>query len=248
MARMPSNSRRSHRALTRNTISVVRTGSAESGPGVVRYARLRFMTVPPINLMGTGDVWGDKFLILADGQDQTNSRVICSLSDNGISSDNLSMTCSRNIDGPPAATPRLAIPPGVWNAIQIEFRSSRTTSSADGSLKVWINSNSYAAPTGQSGLFQLNAVNWGSVNLGFYAGTTLRAGSRLVFRLSDVQWDDEDDQNYSTGTSGGGNPTRPPASPSNLRIITSALFVIPFTLLSRRRRRTSKHGDAGDPA
>ncbi len=180
--------------------------------GAVRYVRVKLKVVPPISLLGSGDVWGAKFIILGDGGD-SSARVICSLTDNGVSSYTLAVMCSRNIDGPPNATSRVELrADGSWNSLQFEFRSSSTSSSANGQLKVWHNSNTYSSPTRQSGLFQLNTTNWGNVNVGFYAGTTVAPSGRVVFQLADVEFDDEFDSSYHSGASGS------PSAPQNLRI------------------------------
>ncbi|MFN0061375.1 MAG: hypothetical protein ACKVPX_02485 [Myxococcaceae bacterium] len=180
--------------------------------GTTRYLRMRFKTVGSVNLQGVSDVWTDKFVILADGDNPTG-RVICHLRDDGVTSNNLGIFCSRNIDGYPNATPGVSLPSDTWVSLQMEFKSSTTTSSGDGSLKIWKNSNAYASPTVQSGQFQLDAINWGRISVGFYANATLGSSGRLVFQLADVEFDDEFDPIYHQT---GGTPT-PPRAPNNLR-------------------------------
>lgn len=210
--------------------------------GVTRYLRMRIKPIGPINLSGVADIWSDKFVILADGDNPTG-RVICHLSDNGVTSDNLTFWCSRNIDGYPNATPRVAITANVWNELQIEFKSASSTSSGNGSLKVWKNTNNYSAPSAQSGLMQLNAINWGNVSVGYYANATLSPSGRMVMQMADMEWDDEFDGTWAAGAAGGGGgqTSTPPAPPTNLRLIAASVGVAPFsamvTLMVRRRRR-----------
>jgi hypothetical protein len=191
--------------------------------GAVRYLRMRFKTVGTVSLNGVSDVWSDKFIIVADGDNPTG-RVICHLRDNGISSDNLAISCSRNIDGYPNATQGyVPLPRDQWSNLQFEFKSSSTTSSANGSIKIWRNQNSYSAPSTQSGQFQLNAIGWGAISIGSYANATLASGGRVVFQLADVEWDDQFDPNYNVG----GGTSSAPAPPQNLRISETG-----FALLS----------------
>lgn len=209
--------------------------------GVTRYLRMRIKPIGPINLNGVADIWSDKFVIVADGDNPTG-RVICHLSDNGVTSDNLTLWCSRNIDGYPNATPRIAVTANAWNELQFEFKSASSSSSANGSLKIWKNTNNYSAPSAQSGLMQLNAINWGSVSVGYYANATLGPSGRMVMQTADMEWDDEFDGNWATGASGGGGQTSsPPAPPTNLRLIGASVGVAPLsamvTLMVRRRRR-----------
>ena len=176
------------------------TGPALPDPpqGSVRYLRMRFKPIGAIDLRGVSDIWTDKFIILADGDNPTG-RVICTLRDNGKSSDNLGIFCSRNIDGYPNATNIVPLSADAWTSLQFEFKSSSTTSSADGSLKIWRNENNFSKPSQQSGQFQLDAIRWGELHIGYYANATLTTGGRLVFQIADVEWDDEFDKTYASG-------------------------------------------------
>lgn len=210
--------------------------------GVTRYLRLRFKPISPINLSGVADIWTDKFIIVADGDNPTG-RVICHLSDNGVTSDNLAIFCSRNIDGYPNATPRIGLTSNAWNQLQFEFKSSSTTSRADGSLKIWKDQNNYSSPSSQSGAFQLDSTRWGSVSVGYYANASLSTNGRLVFQIADVEWDDEFDPAWSSGSVSG--PAPRPSAPSGLRIIRASVGMAPVSALLAMliyRRRQDRTG------
>jgi hypothetical protein len=220
--------------------------------GAVRYLRIRMRPVGAIRLEGVEDVWTDKFIIVADG-DNPMGRVICHLRDNGRTTDNVGIGCSRNIDGYPSATNGgVPLPSDTWSSLQFEFKSSSTTSSGNGSLKIWRDNDNYGAPSVQSGAFQLNTTNWGRVSVGFYANATLRSGSRFVYQIADIQWDDEFDSHWAGassgggGTGGGGSQQTAPAAPANLRLIAGGVGIMPLSLVLglavRRRslRRTNR--------
>jgi hypothetical protein len=202
--------------------------------------------VGPVALYGAGDVWTDKFIILGDGSD-SSSRVICVLRDNGVTERSLALFCSRNIDGPPNATSNTELlTDGSWNNLQFEFRSSSSPSSGNGQLKIWNNVNAYSSPTRQSGLFQLNTTNWGNINVGFYANTTMGPTGRLVFQLADVEFDDEFNPNFHSGS---GGSTDLPAAPRNLRITPGDSMLLAFGVLGLaleqlRRKRQGRRQDS----
>jgi hypothetical protein len=198
--------------------------------GVTRYMRFKFKVLGPIALYGNGDVWSNKFIIIGDGDNPTG-RVICNLRDNGINEQAMVIQCQRNIDGDPARTGMVALSPDAWHSIQIEMRSSTTTSSGDARIKIWLdgaNAN-YSSPTTQTGAFQLNAINWGNVNIGYYANASAAMSSHIVYQLADVIWDDAFDANFHTG--GGGGST-PPGQVSGVRIISAGVVgVFPLGIL-----------------
>lgn len=210
---------------------------ASTPHGTVRYIRFRFKARSPINLSGTGDVWGSKFIILGDGSD-SSSRVICNLRDNGRSVQSMAINCARNIDGYPNGTQLLELPADAWQHIQIEVRSSTSSGAGNGRIALWANNNSYSSPTRVSGSFQLNTTNWQNVNVGFYAGTTLAQGGNASFQIADFEMGNQWHSSWSSGTS---FPT--PVPPSNVRILSSAAAFMPIAMLltwSVTRRRPSR--------
>ena len=134
---------------------------------------------------------------------------------------------------------RVALPNNVWTNLQFEFRSSSTTSTQDGRLKIWANNNNYSAPNTQSGSIALSSRGWGRMSMGFYANATIRSGSRVVFQIADVEIDDQFDPNWSSGTT-----SSLPSTPTNLRVIVGAAQAIPIggglgALFFLRRRRVN---------
>jgi hypothetical protein len=208
------------------------TNVGTPGQGSTRYLRLRFKGLSPVRMAGNDGSWGNKFIIIGDGDNPTG-RVMCILRDNGQNDTTMAIQCQRNIDGDPNRTQLMTLSPDVWHSLQLELKSSTTTSSGDGHLRLWIdgaNSN-YSAPTSQSGAFQLNAINWGNLNVGYYAGTTISTGSHVAYQVADIQYDDAFDAGYHSGT-GGPPPPTPPVPPSNVHVIPASLDILMLAALA----------------
>ena len=67
-------------------------------------------------------------------------------------------------------------------------------------------------------MFRLRTDGWSggcSMGFGYFAGTTLRAGSNVSFQVADFEYDDRFDSGwYQPGPEGA-----PPAAPSDVRIV-----------------------------
>ena len=227
-----------------NTVS----GGAVS-PGGARYLRLRIRVMGAVNFAGNQGPWQAKFFIIGDGSGDTTSRVIGGLGVGNINDVDVYTGVSRNIDGPPNSTSGVMISPGGWHSLQYELRSSTTSSSADGRLRIWIdgaNSN-YNSPTSQSGLFQLNTTFWTNVNLGYISQTTLTQQGRFVYQLADVEWDDQFDGGWHSGIPTPPPPAPAPSAPTSVRIIragfTAGSIVLLLPVLLRRRRFNTRLDD-----
>ena len=177
------------------------TKVVESAPpqGSVRYLRFWFKPLTPLDWSGTEDVWTDKFIILGDGT-EPSTRVICNLRDDFWvgNAGNMAINCARNIDGAPSAADGASLDANVWHHIQIEIRSSSTTSSEDARIAMWYDHNDYDSPTSQStGPFLLETWGWWNISLGFYANAGLAHNGSMRYQLGGFQFDDEFDPSWS---------------------------------------------------
>jgi hypothetical protein len=116
-------------------------------------------------------------------------------------------------------------PVGTWLNVQLETRTSSTASAADGALRLWVNNNSYSAPTIQNTGLQLSSGGPDSsyVIFGGYNNTeNVPAGATNVQHYTDFEIATTFDGSWSQGTSTPGTPTPPtglPAAPTGVRII-----------------------------
>jgi hypothetical protein len=219
------------------------SGIPGASQGAVRYFRVKIFTPNPST--ATNQFWGSKFIILGDASGDTSSRVICELRDNGMTTNTLSIRCMQNIYGGERGTQLLSLPLGQWVSIQAEIRSSTSTSSGNGQIKVWVNSNDYSHPTGVSPQFQQNVTRWENINVGFHAGSNATTSQHLLYRIAVFEFDDQFDPNWASGGGGSTPPPSPsaPAPPTNVHIVrTASLTLMPFAGLglvlgiARRKR------------
>jgi hypothetical protein len=213
--------------------------------GESRFLRMRIRVLSPVDLRGNQGPWQAKFFIVGDGTGDGTSRIVGHIGVGGVNDVDVYTGASRNIDGYPNAAPNVLLSPNVWHSVQYEFRSSTTSSSADGRMRIWIdgaNSN-FNASTTQSGSFQLNTTGWNTIAIGRISHTTLAAGGRLIYQIAtDWEWDDQFDSAWHQG---GGSPLPPaPAPPTNPRIIRTSLelagpLVLASFLTWRRRSQRS---------
>lgn len=214
--------------------------------GATRYIRLRIRFLTPMNLSANPPEgsWTNKFIILGDGSDPS-SRVIAELRPGGAAN-SVATRIQRNIDGDPNRTSPVDLPASTWNALQYEVRSSSSSGASDARLRFWLNgaNSNYGSPTAQSGSFALYTHQWSNFNIGYYSNASLSPSGRLSFQLADVEFDDQFDPNWgsgsSSGGSGGGGTVNPPSAPNNLRLISGGLLTLPVVaMLGFRPRRRS---------
>ncbi len=206
------------------------TAVPQASQGQSRYIRFRIRVSGPVNVSGVGDVWTDKFIILGDGSDNT-SRVIIELRPGA--GNNLSTRIQRNIDGDEARSGTMDIPNDQVVSLQFEARSG-----SSGRVALWMNNDNYSSPTTTSPNFNLSASQWNNLNVGYYSNASLASSGRVVFEVTDFQFDDQFDPNWRSGGSTGG-PT-PPGAPSNVRIISaSGIGLLPIIALAALQRRRS---------
>lgn len=195
------------------------TGNIEAqnpAQGARRYYRFRMRFSPGTNFRGTDSdgsstTLTNKVLILGDGCGR-DCRVI--LNYRGQTNGRTSLKLQ--IDGGAHLIETNEVAVGQWFTVQIEVDSSTTTSSRDGSYKIWINNNNYNSPSAQTSGFQLNPTNWRWVLFGAYENDGLAANGEHSFRLSGFEASTTFDPNFHTG---GGTNTQTPAAPTNLRVI-----------------------------
>jgi hypothetical protein len=193
--------------------------------GASRYLRFRIRLRSPINYTAHSGGWGAKFVILGDTceSDFAPTRVIVNLRDAGGNYGAAILSTEQNIAGPPSRVDSPGLAPDVWHSVQVKVRSSSSASANDAMLFFYLDGGnaSESRPTGQSsGPFRLRTDGWSgacSMGFGYFAGTTLRAGSNVSFQVADFEYDDEFDSSWHLG--GGGTGVTPPTAPSNVRIV-----------------------------
>jgi hypothetical protein len=207
----------------------------QANQGDSRYIRLRLRVNGPVRPSGVGDLWTDKFIILGDGSDNS-SRVIIELRPN-MTDNGLETRIQKNIAGDEARTPLLGIPNDQTVSLQFEARSG-----SSGRVAVWMNNDTYGSPTRVSPNFSLSAAAWNNIRVGFYSNASLASSGNINFEVTDVQYDDQFDANWSGGGGGGGGGgATPPGQVTGVRVISaSAVGLVPIVLVSMlamRRRR-----------
>jgi len=186
--------------------------SSDPPQGARRYYRWRLYFDPATNWRGL--YWQDgrpititnKILMVGDGCGRNRCRIIVSY--RGIP-DGSAAEIRVALDGGDSPTPNVLLRKGQWLDIQIEADSSTTTSSADGAFKLWLNSDTYAAPTAQITGIQLNPTNWRYVFFGAYNNNGLAADGAQTFRVAGF----EAAASFDATFHGGGAPPPPPPGP-----------------------------------
>jgi hypothetical protein len=165
------------------------TGPTVAQGGVVNFRILFRINAPLTWSNNGGGRFGFKFALM--GEDGTNdvNRGFINLRSNLTNQDpdgdhdgaHAMLRIQHNI-GESADIYDLAS--GVWYFLQVEFKSSSTAVAADGSFKAWLNNNTYASPTAQSGAgFAWPTVGWTRVAFGFY-GQSLGLTGNAVYDLA----------------------------------------------------------------
>lgn len=184
------------------------------GQNTCRYFRETIRFNSPINWVDdAGGRVGGKHI--AWGQDGTNdsSRFFVNLrSDLSVPDSNLETTevllqADKNVDGPPSQTSVHDLTSGVVYYLQVEACTSVTSGSSDGSIKVWINSNTYASPTASSSSgFAWPALDLNQVRTGMYWESMAVTGN-VSWDVYDFEYDDQfstDWNGHSIGAGGAG--------------------------------------------
>jgi hypothetical protein len=176
--------------------------------GQSRFIRLRLRVIGPVNPAGVEDVWTDKFIILGDNGD-TPGRVIIELRPT-LQDNALETRIQKNIAGDEARTPLLTLPIDQTVSLQYEARSG-----SNGRVAVWMNNNNFATPTRVSPTFNLEALAWNNIRVGFYSNASLASNGRITFEVTDVVIDDAFDPNWHGSQP---PPSSAPAPPTALRL------------------------------
>lgn len=202
--------------------------SRDPSQGSRRYYRWRMRFSPNTNFRGLG--WGDgnpsnmqnKLLIVGD---TCGSRCRFILTYQGERNAGRVQNFRLQLDGGVDVADTGTFPVGQWLDIQVELRSSSSSSSADGGYKIWINNNNYNSPNAQRSGIVLRPTNWKYVFFGGYMNDGLASDGVHVYRQTDFQVATSFDSNWSRSSGSGGaptpTPTSVPAPPSNVRIVSN---------------------------
>jgi hypothetical protein len=229
------------------------------GQGNTRYLRWRFRIVSPVRWRASnGNNVGGKLVILGnlcEKSPYSPTRVISNIEGR---SDGAFLRTEHNISGPPSRTDVASLAHDTWHSVQMEVRSSSTSSQSNGLLRMFLNAAnaSPSSPTGQSsGGFALRTDGWATAggcadsNLAF--GNTFNAmasGENAVLDVADFEYDDQFDPNWNRGGSSGGTTITPP---QGVHIITASAFgLLPLSALTMllrglRRRSGGRQADRG---
>ena len=197
------------------------------------YVRWMIRVTAP---MQTGD-FGIKQWILGDDEPHPDDQRIihtlrqwsCSGTDNCYTFDT-----DRNIDG--LGTGIILNSADAWHTVQVEIDTSTTTSSGDGSIKTWMDTNTYASPTtavtGQS--FQAGYA--GTLGVGYFGNMT-EGGTNVVYRYCCFEYATSADTSaFSTNWTAGGSFWARTLTPGDVWRV-ALRRVVPWQGTSRAERR-----------
>ena len=195
--------------------------ASDPSQGSRRYYRWRMWFSPNTNFRGLA--WSDghasnmtnKLLMIGDN---CGSRCRFILTYKGEQNAGQVQSFRLQLDGGVDLADTPPFPIGQWLNIQIELQSGSSSSSSDGSYKIWINNNNYSSPTAQRTGIVLRPTNWRWVFLGAYMNDGLASNGVHTYRQTDFQVATSFNANWASG-GGGSNPT-PPTAPANVRIVT----------------------------
>jgi hypothetical protein len=180
------------------------SGFSAPAAGATRVLRAKIKVISPVNW---GD-WGDKFMVVGDVSNDAPNRIISTMS---MYQGRPHLNVDKNIDG------RYAygfLTPDQYTAIQIVASPSAVGASTY-SFKYYVN----GALVSTSAAFTINPAQWRDFNIGYYG--QYGSGGHVRVRFKDVEFDDQYDPNYHTGSGGGGGGgTTAPNAPTNVRIIS----------------------------
>lgn len=186
---------------------VLNNGGSAVAQGQTVYFRFRIRPVSPVDLQGSGDVWGDKMAIIGNDITGAGGRAIVFIKDGGSLSQ-MAVVATKNIAL--ASSVGANVTADAWNTIQIGMTASSTIAAADGVIKFWWNNDNFASPNASRAdyVFDMSGTNnWASGTqtlTGALAGTTAGGASPIVYDLCNVEWSDSFDTDFHSNPGGGG--------------------------------------------
>jgi hypothetical protein len=159
------------------------TGFPTPALGSTRVLRAKIKVVSPVNW---GD-WGDKFMVVGDVQNNASQRIISTMS---LYQGQPHLNVDKNIDG------RYAhgfLTPDRYTAVQI-VAAPIAPGSSTYNFKFYVD----GVLTRTSVNFAIAATTWRDFNVGYYG--QYGSGGHVRIRFKDVEFDDEYDPAYHTGT------------------------------------------------
>jgi hypothetical protein len=227
---------------TENYVGWYRPLGTEIPQGATRYIRMKIRLVGPISYqsVGSSGSWSTKMVILGDGG-VSQHRVMWNLR-SGPSTSQPIFVIEKNIDGGATRISTNPLPVNQWISAQLRIRSSSTTSSGNGQFALYLGADnaSESTPTYQSGNFSISTADWDQIlGLGYYCDY-MRSSGHVQYQFAAFEIGDRFDPAWNTGSSGGSGSAAPPIPPSNVRIMSAAIYGVPtlmaLSLLLRRRR------------
>jgi len=176
------------------------SGFPTPAPGSTRVLRARIKVMSPISWAS----WGDKFMIVGDVSNDADNRIISTMS---LYQNQPHLNVDKNIYGHYAYT---FLRPDQYDAVQIV--ASPVTPGTTGPYSFKFYTNGVLVRTSVS--FTINPASWRDFNIGYYG--QYQNGGHVRIRFKDVEFDDEYDPNYHTGTTP--PPVPVPAIPIKVHI------------------------------
>lgn len=130
--------------------------------------------------------WGDKLYIL--GQGGVDSKRMMTIGAPRTGDTDFAVKASLNIEGPPNATTQVDISVGSWHAIQVKNQSGSTTTSTDGSIKLYIDNDVEGSPTASATTMDqsMPTTDWNSIIFGNYSDVIV-TGETLTISITGFQ-------------------------------------------------------------
>lgn len=167
-----------------------------------RFYRWRMRFDPTSNFRGRD--WGDgtgpvgmtnKILLVGDGGTTSRCRVIVEIQTEPFPTTTATdvRSIAIQLDAGTDGVPTGPWPVGQWLNIQVEMKSSSTSSTGNGYFKMWINNNTYSSPNANRTNIVLDPSNWRFVRFGGaqshgVTSTGIYKWQHSDFRAS-TQWD-----------------------------------------------------------
>jgi hypothetical protein len=236
-------------------------GEATAPPqGAVRYARWRIRYISPINWRSDScatppncgsnvRTTPDKLFILGNTCENSPyqpTRIIYWQYADYPNRANPLANFSQNIG--PSAGGFMPLGVDTWLNVQVEIRSSSSTTAGDGQLKVWVNRNDYSNPNQDSGRsIPIKTAGWGRNTCssshivfgdGSYNPLSTDGATNAVQEIADFEYDDQFDPQWAIGAAG------MPSRPSNFRVTPGpmALSLLPAGMIGLVLMRRQKRG------
>lgn len=194
------------------------------GQGTCRYFRETIRFNSPISWVDNiGGRVGGKHIAWGSDDFQPsrhfiNLRSDLSVPDGDLETTEVLLQADLNVNGPPSQTSVHDLTSGVLYYIQVEACVGATSVSIDSSIKIWVNTNTYASPSAtSSGGFAWEALGLNQVRTGMYWESMGPTGN-VSWDQYDFEYDDQFSSDWNGHTISGGGGGGAPRTVSRPRL------------------------------